>query len=207
MGQDKALLMIEGQPLLQRICQIASGLAESVYVVTPWGDRYREILPTHCQIVHEYPLSLDTDGSISPTFPTSLTALDNPKKQTQGPLLGFAQGLSRVKTEWVLLLACDLPKLRLEPLQVAIAHLEQVPAEAIAFLPRDEKGWQPLCGFYRHSCKQSLQAFIQQGGRSFQPWLATQQVEEWQVSDRQILFNCNTPDDWLMLLPPTQKTP
>lgn len=168
MGQDKALLEINGVPLLRRICQVAQACTVSVYVVTPWPDRYQTILSSDEQIVID--------------------------RHSQGPLVGFAQGLAQVTTEWVLLLACDLPNLRADALQTWITHIPSLTQE-IALLPLSEKGWQPLCGFYRRDCLNQLQAAIDQGERSFQRWLAALPVRELPDVDQNLLVNCNTPQD------------
>jgi molybdopterin-guanine dinucleotide biosynthesis protein A len=172
MGQDKALLPIQGVPLLQLVCGIASVVCDPVYVVTPWPERYQQLLPASCQFIREVPL---------PPLP-------------HGPLVGFAQGLAQVQTDWVLLLACDLPQLRVEVLQDWAARLDSV-EEAIAVLTHHAKGWDPLCGFYRRSCLPVLTDFINQGGRSFQHWLAQHPVQVLPLPDAQMLFNCNTPAD------------
>ncbi|MBD1936943.1 molybdenum cofactor guanylyltransferase [Microcoleus sp. FACHB-68] len=175
MGRDKALIAPQGVPLLKQIYEIAVKCASPVYVVTPWPERYQDILPNSCRFIREEPLPDETEP--------------------HGPLVGLAQGLAQVQTQWVLVLACDLPRLRVEVLQSWIGLLGDVEDDAIALLPRDAKGWQPLCGFYRHSCLPALQEFINQGGRSFQRWLSQHPVQEVPVSDRQMLFNCNTPTD------------
>jgi molybdenum cofactor guanylyltransferase len=175
MGQDKALLKVGKIPLLQQVCEIARQCARQTYVVTSWTERYLDLLPSDCSFVPERPLP----GELEPS----------------GPLVGFAQGLDQVSTDWVLLLACDLPQLQAEVLQRAIEQLEQVPKDAIAFLPKSSQGWEPLCGFYRCCCLPDLMEFIEQGGRSFQAWLARQIVAELTLTEPQILFNCNTPED------------
>ena len=175
MGRDKALIAPEGVPLLKQVYEIAVKCASPVYVVTPWPERYQDILPNSCRFIREVPLPNETEP--------------------HGPLVGLAQGLAQVQTQWVLVLACDLPRLQVEVLQSWIGLLGDVKDDAIALLPRDVKGWQPLCGFYRHSCLPALQDFINQGGRSFQRWLSQHPVQEVPVSDRQMLFNCNTPTD------------
>ncbi|MBW4681574.1 MAG: molybdenum cofactor guanylyltransferase [Microcoleus vaginatus WJT46-NPBG5] len=175
MGRDKALIAPQGIPLLKQVYEIAVKCASPVYVVTPWPERYQDILPNSCRFIREMPLPDETEP--------------------HGPLVGLAQGLAQVQTEWVLVLACDLPRLQVEVLQSWIGLLGNVKEDAIALLPRDAKGWQPLCGFYRHSCLPALTGFINQGGRSFQRWLSQHPVQEVPVSDRQMLFNCNTPTD------------
>lgn len=175
MGRDKASIQLEGMPLLRRVCEAAQSCASPVYVVTFSPERYRYILPENCQIVREVPLPGETEP--------------------QGPLVGFARGLMIVETDWVLLLACDMPHLSAEVLQQWAGRLEAVPKAAIALLPKQAKGWEPLCGFYRRQCLPLLTEFIDGGGRSFQHWLAQYPVQELPVSDPQLLFNCNTPAD------------
>ena len=96
MGKDKALIPIDGVPLIGKICNIAKACSDRVYVVTSWPERYREIIPTDCQLIPEVPIPGEN--------------------QPNGPLVGFTQGLNRVESDWVLLLACDLPKLRADVL-------------------------------------------------------------------------------------------
>ncbi|MDZ7993575.1 MAG: molybdenum cofactor guanylyltransferase [Nostoc sp. EfeVER01] len=175
MGEDKALIPIEGVPLLQRVCGIAKGCADVVYVVTPWPERYQDLLLPGCEFIQEVPLSGES--------------------LAHGPLVGFAQGLAKVETEWVLLLACDLPRLRVEVLQDWITRLDRVGDNAIAALAYHPKGWEPLCGFYRRSCLPQLLEFINQGGRSFQQWLRQYPVEILPLAEPEMLFNCNTPED------------
>lgn len=183
MGQDKALLPVQGVPLLQRVCNIAAGCAETVYIVTPWPERYQNLSLPRCQFIQEVPLSGETGN----------------EPLNHGPLVGFAQGLAEVKTDWVLLLACDLPKLQVEALQTWVAELDSVGEEAIAALAHHTKGWEPLCGFYRRYCLPQLLDFINQGGRSFQQWLQQHPVQVLSVPTEEMLLNCNTPEDWALI--------
>ncbi|OKH16619.1 molybdenum cofactor guanylyltransferase [Fischerella major NIES-592] len=176
MGRDKALITIEDVPMLKRICQIAETCTEQVYVVTPWPERYQHLLPPKSQFIQELPLPDETGNEL----------------KTHGPLVGFAQGLTQVTTDWVLLLACDLPKLRVEVLQEWISRLQQVPEEAIAVLVYRNNRWEPLCGFYRRRCLPELNKYIQQGGRSFQEWLKQYPVQVLPLVDQQMLFNFNS---------------
>jgi len=175
MGQDKALLDLGSQTLLSHVCRVARASTVQTYVVSPWIEKYQHFLADDCQLVREQ-LVLDT--------------------RSNTPLIGFIQGLKSVETEWVLLLACDLPHLSSSQVKQWLSALTTVLPTEIAFLPRNFKGWEPLCGFYRRQCLASLESYVRQGGRSFQAWLAQQQVRELSLSDRLCLFNCNTPKDW-----------
>ena len=177
MGKDKALLKIEDTPLLTRICRIANECTQQTYVVTPWIERYQNILPASCQAIAEPILEGNANA----------------------PLTGFALGMEQIETEWVLLLACDLPLLASSQVKQWSQGLTTVLPTEIAFLPRSVQGWEPLCGFYRQNCKTALNTYISNGGRSFQSWLAQHSVREIPVSDRSSLFNCNTPQDWQLV--------
>lgn len=189
MGRDKALIPIQGVPLLGRVCGIAEACADRVYIVTPWPERYQHLILPRCQFIQELPFSAP-----SPSSPSSPSSSPFP----QGPVVGFAQGLAQVQTEWVLLLACDLPRLEIEVLQEWIAGLDGVEEGAIAALVHNPKGWEPLCGFYRRRCLPQLLEFINQGGRSFQQWLQRHSVQVLSLSEPKMLFNCNTPEDLAM---------
>jgi molybdopterin-guanine dinucleotide biosynthesis protein A len=174
MKQDKALIAIQGAPLLRRVCEVALECTPQVYVIAFEVGRYGSVVPPGCTLLEEVNLMGETDR--------------------HGPLVGFAQGLSQIQTEWVLLLACDLPNLQSGVLQDWVAHLAEADT-AIALLPRGEKGWEPLCGFYRTACLPDLQRAIAQGERSFQHWLAQVEVRELPVAEKFMLFNCNTPEE------------
>jgi len=181
MGQDKALIPIDGVPLLQKVCDVALQCTSSVYVITPRIEQYRKIVPDRCHLILE-------------------KIQDETKPH--GPLVGFAQGLAHIKTDWVLLLACDLPNLSANILQHWAEELDTI-GDEIALLPKTEKGWEPLCGFYKTSCLTSLRTAIDRGERSFQRWLFQERVKEIPANHSaeeeriqfKMLFNCNTPAD------------
>ena len=175
MGQDKALLSLDNETFLSHVCQIAIECTAQTYVISPWIEKYQNFLTPDCHRVKE---QLAPDA-------TSNT-----------PLIGFAQVMPLVQTEWVLLLACDLPLLSSFQVKQWLSALTTVLPTEIAFLPRSAKGWEPLCGFYRRSCLPSLVQYIDGGGKSFQRWLAVCSVKELVIGDRNVLFNCNTPEDW-----------
>jgi molybdenum cofactor guanylyltransferase len=176
MGRDKAIVEIDGIPLIRRIYDAVAGcrdllgdrLTAAVYIVTPWEQTYQPLLPPTCRFIRE----------LSPH---------------RGPLCAFSQALAEVDSRWVLLLACDLPNLSTPVIQSWIDGLPSVPAQSIAYLPKHRKGWEPLCGFYRQTCYRSAIEYIQSGGQSFQGWLTLSPVTELVVADPSCLANCNTP--------------
>ncbi len=176
MGRDKALLEIEGKSLLMRSCEVATNLTSEVYVLTAWPDRYRSTFSKKCQFMVEY----------------------NPGA---GPLIALSQGLTQITTEWILLLACDLPLLDAQIIQHWATHLTAVPPSTLAVVPYQNSRWEPLCGFYRQQSLSSLQSFIEHGGRSFQVWLNQIAVVPLSVGEREavMLSNCNTLEEFEQL--------
>jgi molybdopterin-guanine dinucleotide biosynthesis protein A len=190
MGSDKALLQINGETLLFKTCRTALEVADAIYVVVRSHQQY-EIAIANFLSITNYFMVVD--------------------QQFDGALVGFWQGIQTIHepSDWILLLACDLPNLQSDILQLWAAHLADLPESAIAYLPRHtnydsnknpndnlRKQWEPLCGFYRWSCRDSLMEFINQGGRSFQKWLENLEVVEIENVSASMLFNCNTPQDF-----------
>jgi molybdopterin-guanine dinucleotide biosynthesis protein A len=169
MGHDKALIKINNLPLLKHICLEAQKLTSQVYIITSWPEKYQDIVPDNCTLIREEAIA--------------------------GPLIAFSQALRKITTEWVLLLACDLPNFKIQELIQFSHQLAELNSDYIALLPRNTKGWEPLCGFYRRSCLSLLKDFINQGGTSFQKWLSLHKISELPLNFREILFNCNTPQD------------
>ncbi|MEL6352395.1 MAG: NTP transferase domain-containing protein [Cyanobacteria bacterium J06627_28] len=203
MGQDKALLKVDGeQTLLASTVNIARSLTSDVLIVTPWPERYQPLfsvaLPSPVSFVRE---------TANPT----------------GPLTGFAVGWPQVSADWCLLLACDLPCLEVAALQTWwqwLCDLERdapkdwscdrtllaAPGAPIASLAKSEMGdsrhgpsklWEPLCGFYHRRCLPSLMAYVSGGQRSFQGWLSEQSsaIAVYTAAPPQLFLNWNRPED------------
>lgn len=189
MGRDKALLQLPqtGQLLLQHVYEVAQCCSSTVYVLTPWPERYAALLPQTAVWLHE-----STPGA--------------------GPLVALSLGWSLILAdcqqhsppEWLLVLACDMPALDPRLLQQWQRTLTGVDASAIAALPRRADRWEPLCGFYHRRCVPNLNKAISLNIRSFQRWLAQEQVATLIVNSHDksydMLKNCNTPVDWQQFL-------
>ena len=172
MGRDKALVNYDGVPMLQRVYQVAANCTEQVYILTPWAERYQNILPSN------YNYLIET----------------NPGK---GPVNGLSEGLEQISAEWILLLACDLPLLDVEIIQSWINILPQIPPSTLALVPQRSQIWEPMCAFYRQEIKAELQTFLKAGNRSFQKFLSGIEVEALAVDEKTafMLHNCNYPKD------------
>ncbi|MEM9089954.1 MAG: molybdenum cofactor guanylyltransferase [Cyanobacteria bacterium P01_F01_bin.53] len=183
MGQDKALLTTrKGQSLLSRTVRMARLLTPSVWIVTPWPERYRRQMLSAFEFDPAFELQFVQEQLSTPPH---------------GPLGGFAQGWEQVSSDWCVLLACDLPYLEGVVLQDWWDELRVTKdALSMASLVPSQKGWEPLCGFYHRNCLPGLHRYMLKGGRSFQGWLAGISVIPYHNVPEQMLFNCNTPQDW-----------
>ena len=174
MGQDKALLLFNDTPFLLHVDRVAQHCCNSVYIIAPWPDKYRDIVPRDRSFLLESPIG-------------------------EGSLVAFYQGLQQIdtKNDWLLLLACDLPLLDPEIVLNWCNNLQHISPEILACVPKNGDRWEPLCGFYRPEILPHLKEYIDRGDRAFQTFLNTLPVSEISVSDRekQMLWNCNTPED------------
>ncbi|NEO27256.1 MAG: NTP transferase domain-containing protein, partial [Kamptonema sp. SIO4C4] len=110
MGEDKAMMFWDGVPLLKRVTDTANRCCDAVYLMTPWPKTYQDILEPCCI----QPLTENPSG--------------------QGALVAFSQGPSQIQqahpsVDWVLLLACDLPRLKVKILQDWQQLLPQMSSE------------------------------------------------------------------------------
>lgn len=181
MGHDKALLSLGAETLIQRTCRVALACADAVYVVTSWGDRYRPLVPDSVQLIAEQP---GLDGTC------------------QGPLVALVQALTWLRSqpegspEWVLVLACDMPNLSVATLSAWRNELATIPLPYLAYLPRRQHRWEPLCGFYRTAALESLRQYaIAASTRSLQGWLNQHPVRPIRSVDDALLTNLNTPTE------------
>ena len=184
MGQDKARLIVVEFPLLTQLCTVGLSVSHRVYVVAGADRDYSDIVPSGCKKIVDRVL--------------------------EGPLVALSSAMVNLiaqcpnhtndtNNEWVLVLACDLPKLSIVAVNAWVERLPTLPDETIAYLPRSEKGWEPLCGFYHVNAVPLLKEFVALGGRSFQRWLLQESVapfvRELEWDDRQVFLNCNTVSD------------
>ena len=117
----------------------------------------------------------------------------------QGPLGGIATALAHAGPRRVFVAACDMPFL-----STALArYLASVGLEAAAVVPRSERGMEPLCAAYGHSCHQVAKELLAGGDPSMADLLARVTVrvvepEDWRGHDPsgRSLVNLNTPEEW-----------
>ena len=117
-GSDKARHPVDGRPMIERVYDVLSPLVETVLVSVRTLDADYH-LPAQ-RVADEYP------GA--------------------GPLAGLHAGLRRCQTPWLLALACDVPFLTSETLQVLLAAREGTDRLVVARTPDGRR--HPLCALY-----------------------------------------------------------
>jgi len=169
MGDDKALLLFEGIPLLSRVCLAAGDAVTELQILTPWPERYGHL------------------ALAGATF-----RQEERHEPPRGPLAALAEGLRQSDSPWLLLLACDLPYLDGKILRTWATQLLETPTIQAA-LPSSTQGWEPLCGFYHQRCLPQLENYLAENGRSFKGWLPQIGIQPLLGADERFFFNCNNP--------------
>ena len=120
----------------------------------------------------------------------------------QGPLAGIHAALRHSRSEWNLLLAVDMPRLTPEFLRYLLRRAEG--ATELAVVPRNGRGWQPLCAFYRRGFAAPAEAALRAGRNKIDGLFEAAGVEAVTENEMRaagfdaeaLLQNINTPADW-----------
>lgn len=175
MGWDKARMQFAGKPLVLRAAEMLRPFVQEVTLLGP-TERYGNLgLPV---LADQWP--------------------------DQGPLAAVCTGLLSSTAEWNIFLACDLPLIESQFIQLLVQRIQAARCDAVA--PRTEEGWQPLSAAYHLRCRAAFLRAIQDGQRSLirlYPELKVEAItcDEMRaagVSDA-ALTNVNTPEDYARL--------
>jgi molybdopterin-guanine dinucleotide biosynthesis protein A len=114
----------------------------------------------------------------------------------QGPLGGIISALDDSKADWNLIVACDMPGLKVDFLRQLLDFAEHSRAEAI--IPVGSSGqWEPLCSAYHRDARPGLQAAFDRGVRKIATALEEVRTVTWPVPEELSCFqNVNTPEEW-----------
>jgi molybdopterin-guanine dinucleotide biosynthesis protein A len=122
MGRDKALLEIDGQPLVARIALLVEEAAGSAVII---GDPRRY-------------------GSLGfRAIPDRIAGL--------GPLGGLLTALENTTAAWNLVVACDMPGLTVAVMRRLVLAIPTA-GQAQCIVPVSEQGIEPLCALYHRDC-------------------------------------------------------
>ncbi|MGH9355373.1 MAG: molybdenum cofactor guanylyltransferase [Terriglobia bacterium] len=180
MGREKGLLEIGGEPLFLRAANLLKAWVHPV-VLLGAPDQYAR--------------------SGFPTLPD--------RSPGQGPLSALVDGLEYSALPWNIFLACDLPLLRGEFIELLLQRAARDEFDAI--VPKTNDGWQPLSAAYRRTCAPKIRDALKIGRLDVAgvlPDLRVDAVQREQLRelalDDEIFENVNTPEDWQRVLLRTQ---
>jgi molybdenum cofactor guanylyltransferase len=183
MGQDKAWLDLNGQPLVARVAERVLPLADEVIFSTGEPDRFTELR-------HSLGVPVQVVGDEHPGA---------------GPLAGIEAGLRAAHNDLVLVLATDMPFVS-RPLLCYMRSLAAGYDAVVPLLPHPQTGRpmrEPLHAFYRRSCLSVIGRYLLTGHNqafAFLPEVRTRDVLQAEIRqfdpDQMSFFNINTPDDW-----------
>lgn len=183
MGQDKAWMMLDGMPLVERVVRRVLPLAGEVLFAASAGERF-EVLASSLEV----PARVVED-----LYPGA------------GPLAGLHAGLSAAGNDLVLALAGDMPFVNLALVRGMIALAPGFDA-IVPEAPSRRTGEvfkEPLHSLYRRTCLPAISSRLAAGERPMISFLADVRVRIMSADEVRRLdpeyrsfFNVNTPEDW-----------
>lgn len=119
-----------------------------------------------------------------------------------GPLGGIVTALAIASKEWALVLACDMPYVTVEFLQLLSRRCASASPETQAVVPETSRGLEPLCAIYRASASKVLEASLAGRKLKLTDVVATLRVDrvvesDWLAfsADGKLFTNINRPED------------
>lgn len=178
MGQDKALLPMRGEPLIQRVLERGRALTRHLLVITNRPEAYQFL---------QVPLSPDM-------------------VKIKGPLTGLYTALSLAQTPYVVLAGCDMPFINMALIAFQLQLLDQNGYDLV--IPNHEDILEPLHAVYRRGvCLEAVKTALEKGERSLITWhdrICVREVEEKYLRrfDPELLcfMNLNTPQEYQGML-------
>lgn len=176
-GQDKALIQVDGQPMLMRLCAMLRGVTSQVAIVgspQKYGSFGVECVPD--------------------------------RWPGEGPLGGIITALMHAHARnhrdmWCLIAGCDMPFLTCEWLTHMVERALAGGASVVA--PESEHGLEPLCACWHTRAISKLQYVFEGGVRKVteaMKQLETEVLDESQWkrfdSDARLFWNMNTVADY-----------
>ena len=166
MGRNKALLPFHGATLAQVVAAAVKSAAGTVELVG--GPQ---------------PIAGNEFGVVRDLYPG------------EGPLGGILTALQHSRADWNLIVACDMPGLRVDFLSELLDAAGQ--RECDALVPIGPSGLlEPLCAVYHRNASQGLHSAFARGVRKIASALEEVRLVTWPVSEISCFQNVNTPEDW-----------
>jgi molybdopterin-guanine dinucleotide biosynthesis protein A len=172
-GQNKALQVIEGKSLIQRVVDRLASLSTEIIIATAHG----EAIPCSSAV------RIKTVADIYPG---------------RGPLVGVYSGLIASSNSQAIVVGCDTPFLSVGLLK----YMTQICSTFDVVVPRIKKKVEPLCAVYSKNCLAPIQELLERDERQIRKLFSivkVEYVEEDEINrfdpEHLSFFNINSQDD------------
>jgi molybdopterin-guanine dinucleotide biosynthesis protein A len=187
MGEDKALKLFLGRPLIQRVIERLSPIADEILVTTNRPEEYAFL---HMRLVADL-------------------------KPGRGALGGLYTAIASAAHPFVAVVACDMPFASTKLIETARSLMIQEEADVV--IAKSEEGYEPLHAVYRReACLPAIESAIEADLWKVVAWfpqvkvrvLADEEIQE-ADPDRLAFWNVNTPEEFAKAeeLATSQSTP
>jgi len=173
MGQDKALKLFLGRPLILHVIERLSPLSEDVFIVVNGSENYLFLgLPLHPDVIPGY-----------------------------GPLGGIYTSLSVARNSLVAVVGCDMPFTCLPLFEYERDIMLKTGVDVV--IPSTPHGLEPLHAIYRReTCLQFIKSAMEAGERKIISWfhkvnihiLSSEETEKY-TPHYQAFINLNTQEE------------
>jgi molybdopterin-guanine dinucleotide biosynthesis protein A len=168
MGEDKALKLFLGRPLIQRVVERLMPIADEMIVTT---NRPAEYGFLNVRLVQDI-------------------------KPGRGALGGLYTAVASAKNPFVAVAACDMPFASANFFESASRLMVQEEADVI--IVKTEQGYEPLHALYRRAtCLPAIEAAIDADQWKVTSWFSQVKVHEVMDFDPLCFWNLNTPEEFV----------
>lgn len=170
MGMDKAQLEIAGRSILGRLVDVATALTERVMVVGR--------------------------TKLSESIPANVTCVKDSWKDC-GPLGGIATALKVAESD-VLVIACDMPSIKIEALEFLRDQHQNIAKEQMGTVVNWNAQIQPLFAYYKAEILPNMEKALDKKEFAVHRFIKGNRFKVIEMPDllSESLFNINTPDEW-----------
>jgi molybdopterin-guanine dinucleotide biosynthesis protein A len=166
-GQDKGLILLNGQPLVQWVADRLSSQVREIVISA--NRNLADYGRLGCRVVAD-------------SLP------DHP-----GPLAGILSTAQSLESEWVLTSPCDAPFLPADLVDRLLAVTRDPDARIIRAADPDQVHYTIM--LFHRSLLPDLAEYLAGGGRQVQAWQARHPCRNAVFDDAQAFLNINTPED------------
>lgn len=140
-GSNKALALVKGKPMIRHAM-----------------DMLETLFPEHLLVTNSPEEYSFTGWNITPDIYPGC-----------GPLAGIHAALTRVKSEKIFVVGCDMPYIKAEVIRFICDRYDN---NADAVIPETSNGLEPLHGLYHKNCIEQLSTDLQLGQRRVHQFFA-----------------------------------